>query len=118
MQALTRRVELQRDIAFGSNTVVQPLTLRIALILPAVRCLKRIRVQGRLHGSWHWTEIVPAIALMGSLIGRCNRSRTSGDIRVHHLGCLLVKRSTALGACRINRPDRSIVPIDFVSDHP
>ncbi|AMV00725.1 hypothetical protein TP47_20905 [Xanthomonas citri pv. aurantifolii] len=118
MQAFTRCVEFQRNIAFGSNAVMPPLALRIALILLAVRGLQRIRVQGGLHGSWHRPEVLPAIALISSLIGRCNRSWATGNVGVHHLSCLLIQRSTALGACRIHRPDRSIVPIDFVGDHP
>ncbi|KUF37122.1 hypothetical protein AO826_19185 [Xanthomonas phaseoli pv. manihotis] len=118
MQAFTRCVEFQRDIAFGSNAVMPPLTLRFALILLAVRGLQRVRVQGGLHGRWHGAKVVPTIAPISSLIGRGNRSWTTGNVGVNHLGCLLVQRSTALGACRIHRPDRSIVPIDFVGDHP
>ncbi|WP_017162788.1 hypothetical protein [Xanthomonas phaseoli] len=36
LQAFTRCIEFQRDIAFGSNTIMSPLALGIALILPAV----------------------------------------------------------------------------------
>ncbi|AKS22337.1 hypothetical protein AAW18_07445 [Xanthomonas campestris pv. campestris] len=118
MQAFARCVEFQRDIAFGSNAVMAPLTLRIALILLAVRGLQRVRVQGGLHGRWHGAEVPPTIALMGSLISRCNRSRTSGDVGVYHLGCLLIQRGIALRACWIHSPDGPIVPVDFVGDHP
>ncbi|KLD69740.1 hypothetical protein Y887_15465 [Xanthomonas pisi DSM 18956] len=118
MQAFARCVEFQRDIAFGSNTIMPPLALGIALILLAVRGLQRVRVQGGLHGRWHGAEVPPTIALIRSLIGCCNCGRTSGDVGVNHLGCLLVQRGIALRACWIHRPDGPIVPIDFVGDHP
>lgn len=40
LQAFARCIEFQRDIAFGSNTIMPPLILRIALILLAVRGLQ------------------------------------------------------------------------------